>query len=65
MRAKRKLRKINDGGKLEVVHVSAHNSSDFDTMRLRPTGQVDSRNKKSRRVRMDDILECEGGRLGP
>ena len=46
VRAKIKLRKMNDGGKLEVAHVSTHNSSDFDTMRLRPTGQVDSRNKK-------------------
>ena len=61
VRGKRKLRKLNDGGQLEVVHVSSY----FNTMRLRPTGQVDSKNKKSRRVRTDDILECEGGRLDP
>ena len=47
MRVKKKLRKLNDSEQLEVVHVS----SDYNTMRLRPTGQVDSRNKKSRRVR--------------
>ena len=64
-RAKRKLRKLNDGGKLEVVHVSAHNSSDFNTMMLRPTGQTKSKNTKSRRPRIAGILECEGGRLAP
>ena len=60
-RAKRKLRKTNDAGKLKVVHVS----SDFNTMILRLTGQTESKNKKSRRPRIDDILECEGGRLDP
>ena len=57
--SKRKLRKMNDGGKLDVVHVS----SDFNTMMLRPRGQTESKNKKGRRLRIDDILECEGGRL--
>ena len=55
------MRKTNDGGKLKVVHVS----SDFNTMILRLTGQTESKNKKSRRPRIDDILECEGGRLDP
>ena len=56
-RAKRKLRKMNDGGKLEVVHIS----SEFNTMisMLRPRGQTESKNKKGRRLRIDDILECE------
>ena len=36
----RKLRTLNDGGKLEIVHVSAHNSSDFETMILRPMGRI-------------------------
>ena len=58
-RAKRKLRKMDDGGKLEVVLVS----SDFGTMILRPRGQTESKNRKGRRLRIDDILECEGGRL--
>ena len=44
-----------------MVHVS----SDYSTMRLRPMGQANSRNTKSRRVKTDDILECEGGRLDP
>ena len=52
---------MNDGGKLEVVHVS----SDLNTMMLMPMGQTESRNTKSRRLRIDGILECEGGRLGP
>ena len=39
VRANGMLRKVNDGGKSGVVRVSAHGSSDFDTMRLRPTGQ--------------------------
>ena len=61
VRGKRKLRKMNDGVKLEVVHVS----SDFSTMMLRPTGQSKSKNKKRGRLRIDGILECEGGRLDP
>ena len=60
-RAKRKLRKMNDGGKLEVVHVS----SDFDTMMLMPRGQTEIKNRKGRSLRIDDILGCEGGRLDP
>ena len=69
VRGKRKLRKMNAGGKLEVVRVGAHNSSDFDTRMLiiRPMGRLESNNKKSRRARTHDILECEGGsyRLDP
>ena len=64
-REKRKLRKLDDGAKLEIVHVSAHNSSDFDNMILRPMGWLRSKNEQSRRARTDAILECEGGRLDP
>ena len=32
---------------------------------LRPTRQTESKNKKSRRLRIDDILECEGDSLDP
>ena len=61
--SKRKLRKMNDGGKLEVVHV--HVGSDFNTVMLRPRGQTESKNKKVRRLRIDDPSECDGGRLDP
>ena len=56
---------MDDGGELEVVHVSAHNSPDFDNMILRPMGRLGSKNEQIRRARTDDILECEGGRLDP
>ena len=56
---------MNDGGKLEVVRVSAHNSSEFNTVVLRPMGRLESTNKQSRGGRADDILECEGGRSDP
>ena len=58
---KRKLRKLNDGGKLEIVHVSAHNRTDFEPMILRPMGRLRSKNEQSRRARAEGILECEGG----
>ena len=61
----RKLRKLNDGGKLEIVTIKTHNSSDFSDMVLRPKGQKRRKNAKGRRVTTDDILECEGGRLDP
>ena len=61
----RKLRKLNDGGKLELVQVKTHNSSDYSDMVLRPKGQKRRKNAKGRRVTTDDILECEGGRLDP
>ena len=61
----RKLRKLNDGGKLEIVQVKTHNSSDYSDMILRPKGRKRSKNERSRRVATDDILECEGGRLVP
>ena len=55
---------MNDEGKLEVVQVSAHNSSDFDTMRLRPMGRSESKNKKvGGRVQM--IYLSVGRRGGP
>ena len=54
------MRKLNDGGKLEMVQVNAHNTSDYEITILRPRGR-----KKSRRARTEDILECEGGRLDP
>ena len=61
----RKLRKLNDGGKLELVQVKTHNSLDYSDMVLRPKGQKRRKNAKGRRVTTDDILECEGGRLDP
>ena len=61
----RKLRKLNDGGKLEIVTIKTHNSSDFSDMVLRPKGQKRRKSAKGRRVTTDDILECEGGRLDP
>ena len=61
----RKLRKLNDGGKLEIVQVKPHNSSDYSDMVLRPKGRKRSKNERGRRVTTDDILECEGGRLVP
>jgi hypothetical protein len=61
----RKLRKLNDGGKLELVQVKTHNSLDYSDMVLRPKGQKRRKNAKGRRVATDDILECEGGRLDP
>ena len=61
----RKLRKLNDGGKLEIVKVKTHNSSDYSDMVLRPKGRKRSKNERGRRLTIDDILECEGGRLVP
>ena len=65
----RKLRKLNDGGKLEVVQIKPHNSSEFGDMHgdmvLRPKGRKRSKTERGRRVRTEDILECEGGRLDP
>ena len=61
VRGRRKLRKMDDGGKLEVVH----NSSDFNSLMLRPRGQKENKNKKSRRLDIEEILECEGGRFDP
>ena len=61
----RKLRKLNNGGKLEIVQVKSHNSSDYSDMVLRPKGRKRSKNERGRRVTTDDILECEGGRLVP
>ena len=61
----KKLRKLNDGGKLEIVQVKTHNSSDFSDMVLRPKGQKRSKTERGRRVTTEDILECEGGRLVP
>ena len=61
----RKLRKLNDGGKLEIVQVKTHNSSDFSDMVLRPKGWKRSKSERGRRVTTEDILECEGGRLVP
>ena len=61
----RKLRKLNDGGKLEIVQVKTHNSSDYSDMVLRPKGWKRSKNERGRRVTADDILECEGGGLVP
>ena len=61
----RKLRKLNDGGKLEIVQVKTHNSSDYSDMVLRPKGRKRSKNERGRRVTTDAILECEGGRLVP
>ena len=61
----RKLRKMNDGGKLEIVQVKTHSSSDYSDMVLRPQGQKRRKNERGRRVTTDDILECEGGRLVP
>ena len=55
----RKLRKMNDGGKLEIVQVKRHSSSDYNDMVLRPKGRSRSKNEKGRRVRTEDILECE------
>ena len=60
-----KLRKLNDGGTLEIVQVKTHNSLDYSDMVLRPKGQKRRKNAKGRRVTTDDILECEGGRLDP
>ena len=61
----RKLRKLNDGGKLEIVQVKTHNSSDYSDMVLRPKGRERSKNERGRRVTTEEILECEGGRLDP
>ena len=61
----RKLRKLNDGGKLEIVQVKTHNSSDYNSMVLRPKGRKRSKNERGRRARIEDILECEGGGLDP
>ena len=69
----RKSRKLNNGGKLEIVAIKTleivaiktHNSSDFSDMVLRPKGQKRRKNAKGSRVTTDDILECEGGRLDP
>ena len=61
----RKLRKLNNGGKLEMVQVKSHNSSDYSDMVLRPKGRKRSKNERGRRVITDGILECEGGRLVP
>ena len=60
----RKLRKLNDGGKLEIVQVKTH-SSDYSDMILRPQGQKRRKNERGVRVTTDEILECEGGRLVP
>ena len=61
----RKLRKLNDGGKLEVVQVKTHSSSGYSDMLLRPKGRKRSKNERGRRVTTEDILECKGGRLDP
>ena len=61
----RKLRKLNDGGKLEIVQVKTHNSSDYSDMVLRPKGRKRSKTERGRRVSTEDILECEVGRLVP
>ena len=61
----RKLRKLNDGGKLEIVQVKTHNSSDYSDMVLRPKGRKRSKNERGRRVATEDIPGCEGGRLVP
>ena len=61
----RKLRKLNDGGKLEIVQVKTHNSSDYNDMVLRPKGRKRSKNERGGGVCTEDLLECEGGRLGP
>ena len=61
----RKLRKLNDGGKLEIVQVKTHNSSDYSDMVLRPKGRKRSKNERGRRVATEEILECEGGRVDP
>ena len=61
----RKLRKLNDGGKLEIVQVKTHNSSDSENIVLRPKGLKRSKNEGGGRVRTVDILECEGVRLDP
>ena len=65
MNKTRKLRKLNDGGKLEIVQVETHNSSDSNSMVLMPKGRKRSKNERGRRARTEDILECEGGRLDP
>ena len=44
----RKLRKMNDGGKLETVQVKTHNSSDYSDMVLRPNGRKRSKNEGGR-----------------
>ena len=59
----RKLRKLNDGGKLEIVTIKTHNSSDFSDMVLRPTDRKRSKNERGRGVPTEDIHECEGGSL--
>ena len=61
----RKLRKLNDAGKLEIVQAKNSKNSDYENMILRPKGRKRSRNERGRRVRTEDILECEGGRLDP
>ena len=61
----RKLRKLNDGGKLEVVQVKTHSTSDFNDMVLRSTGRKRRKSERGRRVTTEYILECEGGRLVP
>ena len=62
---RQKTRKLNDGGKLEIVQVKTHSSSDLSDMVLRPKGRKRSKNERGRRVATDDILECEGGGLVP
>ena len=56
---KRKLRKLNERRKLEIVHVSTQNSPDVGNMILRLMGRFRSKNGRSRRARAEDILECE------
>ena len=51
VRSRRKLRKMNDGGKLKVVHNGFHNSSDYNLLMLRPMGQKESTENKSRRLK--------------
>ena len=47
----RKLRKMNDGGKLEIVQAKTHNSSDYSDMVLMPKSRKRSKNERGRRVR--------------
>ena len=61
----RKLRELNDGGKLEMVQIKTHNSSDFSDMVLRPKHRKRSKNGGGGRVPTGGILECEGGSLVP
>ena len=59
MRELRNLRP-NDCGKLEIVEIKTHNSSDFSDMVLRPKERKISKNERGRGVPTEDILECEG-----